>query len=351
MSPSGRPGAGSTPAAVRVIGVGGAGVNAVSRLLDLGIPGVGCLAVDTSAQTLGRLPSAHRLALGHVSRGLGTGGQARLGAAAVWAAERPLRAALEGAHVVVVVAGLAGGTGGGAGPELARLARELGATTLGCGIRPFGFESLPRRRAAREAAVALRGAADCVFFVDNDEALRLAGDQVGLDVALRVADDRLRQAVQGLGSLLTGRGWIRVDVAHARSLLAGGGPACLALGVARGERPAEAAVAALLANPQTDLAALRRSRAVLLHVAGGSDLAVADVAAAVERLGRQLPAGCAPVVGASLDPALCGAAQVTVMGAATWSADAAGTGAELIPWPLGAPGRVDPARAERRTRA
>lgn len=323
-------GPGPAASLVTVVGVGGAGVNCVSRLLDVGIPGIRCLAIDTSGQTLARVPAEHRLLLSGVTRGLGAGGSARLGAAAVWAAEGPVQAALRGAEVVLVVAGLAGGTGGGAGPEVARLARANGALVLGCGIRPFPFEAGLRRLAGSEAAEALVGASDTAFLVDNAQALGVAGRGVDLDVALRVADDRIRQAVQGLGALLAGRGWIQVDIAHVRALLGRGGSACLALGVARGDRPAEAAMAALLAHPMTDLAALARARDVLVHVAGGWDMAVADTAAALAVLRPQLLPDCRIVVGAGLDPALYGAAQVVVLGAGGAEAPPAPA---VIPWP------------------
>jgi cell division protein FtsZ len=319
---------GAGPAVVTVVGVGGAGVNCISRLLDVGIPGVRCLAIDTSAQTLTRVPEANRLLLTDVTRGLGTGGSARLGAAAVWAAERPVQASLRGAEVVLVVAGLGGGTGGGAGPEVVRLARAAGALVIGCGIRPFPFEAGTRRRAAREAAAALAGASDTAFMVDNAQALDLAGNGVDLDLALRVADDRIRQAVQGLGALLAGRGWIQVDMAHVRNLLGAGGTACLALGVARGDWPAEAAMTAMLAHPMTDQSALARAHTVLVHVAGGWDLAVADTAAALAVLRPHLADDCQIVVGAGLDAALSGAAQVVVLATA-----AAERAPAIIAWP------------------
>ncbi len=307
--------------------MGGAGVNAASRLLDLGVPGARFVALDTSAQTLARAPQARQLALTAVTRGLGTGGDPRLGAAAVLAELPAVRAALGSAPAVLVVAGLAGGTGGGAGPEVARQARKLGCFTLGFGIRPFGFEAVGRRAAAGRAEAALRSACDSTVILDNDMALALTGGQVPLDVALRVADDVLRQAVQGLGGLLTGSGWIRVDLAHVEGLLAQAEP-CLALGVARGSRPAQAAMAAALASPFTDRAALARATAALVQVTGGPDLSIADTAAAVEWLRQRVPPGCEVVVGAACDPALAGAAQVMLLGAAPVPEVR-----EPIPWP------------------
>jgi cell division protein FtsZ len=312
LSPSVTPG-GAPP--LTVVGVGGAGVNAVSRLLDLALPGVRALAVDTSVQTLARVPTAARLPLVGVTRGLGTGGEPRLGAAAALAAERQLLPAFAEASVVLVVAGLAGGTGGGAGPEVARLCRQAGALTLGFGIRPFAFESRQRQRAARRAALGLARACDTSVLLDNEASLALAGGRLGLDVALRVADDLVRQAVHGLGGLLAGRGWIKVDLAHVRRLLADGGGACLSVGLGGGDAPAQAAMAAALASPLADMGALARARAVLVHITGGRDLAIADTAEAVASLRRRLPERTELVVGAGLEPALAGRAEVMIVAA------------------------------------
>lgn len=316
---------------VVVVGVGGAGVNAVSRLADVNVPGVRLVAADTSAQTLRRAAGTTRVLLGSAARGLGTGGRQALGAAAAADAEASLREVLAGADLAFVVAGLAGGTGGGAAPAIAQMARQAGASTIGLGILPFGFEARVRRDAAVTARRALAGACDALVLLDNTRAARLAGDSVPLDVALRVADDVLRQAVQGLSDLVGGRGWIGVDLSHVQSVLADTGYGCLSLGVARGETPARSALEAALASPLADMCALNRARAVLVQVTGGGDLGVRDVADAIDALRARLAPGCHLVVGVGHEPVLAGAAQVTVLGTGVPEAAA-----------LGVPDRVAP---------
>jgi len=295
--------------------VGGAGVNAVSRLIDVGLSATRCVAVDTSGQTLARAAGADRLMLAAVTRGLGTGGDGRLGLAAARDAEARLGSLIGGAEVVLVVAGLAGGTGGGAAPEVARVARRLGALTLGFGILPFAFEGRARAAAAGQARQAFAAACDTLVLLDNARALAVAGAAVPLDVALRVGDDVVRQAVQALTGLVGEAGWLPVDLATLRALLTDAGHGCLSLGLGRGEQPALAAMRAALASPLADMAALAVARAALVQVTGGPELAVADVAAAVGVLRRRVGRDCELVVGAASDPLLCGAAQVTLLGA------------------------------------
>ena len=335
-----------------VCGVGGAGVNTIAHLRDLATPGIELLAIDTSHQALARLGAAahslmapsrevgataarrtrgawptspmtspsvcRRLLLRDATRGLGTGGDADAGRRAAHGVEASLAHALRGADLVFVVAGLAGGTGGGAGPEVARFARREGAVVVGCGIWPFGFETPRRQRAAATAGKALAAGCDAWLRLDNRRASRVAGEAVGLDVALRVADDVVRQAVQGIGELVGGQGTIDVDLAVVQKVLTRAGRACVALGsCARqtgSETPAQEAMDAALASPLCDMAGLSRARGVLLQVSGGLDLSVADVAAAVRRLESRLPADCELVVGVACREGLAGSAQVMLLG-------------------------------------
>jgi len=328
---------------VAVVGVGGAGVNAVSRLMDVGLGGVRFVAADTSVQTLARAAGARQVVLGDDAGGLGTGGDARLGAAAALGAGKALCAALAGADVVFVVAGLAGGTGGGAAPEVARLAGGLGAVTVGLGLWPFGFEAARRVASAARAARGLAAACDTTVRVENDRALAVAGGAVPLDVALRVADDVVRQAVVGLTALVAQTGWIRLDMAVVRGVLADAGDGCLALGLGRGEAPACAAVAAALGSPLADMRALARAETVLVQVTGGLDLGIADTAEAVAGLRARLGDRVELVVGVGLDPALVGVAQATLLGVGL-AAQAAPNRAPLA-WP-GPPAQAGRAAVE-----
>jgi len=302
---------------VVVFGVGGAGVNAVSRLMDVGLRGVRFVAADTSRQTLERAPGARCIALdgSGPGTGLGAGGDLRYGSNAARRAWRRLREAMDGADIVFVVAGLAGGTGGGAGPEVARIARSTGALTLGFGIEPFGFECADRIDAAEAARRALADACDSYIRVDNRRTIELAGDALSLDVALRVADDVVRQAVQGLTELVSDCGWINVDLATVRMQLRDAGEGCLALGIGRGKEPVRAAVAAALSSPLADMSGIEHAQSVLVQITGGPGLQIADTAEAADDLRSRLDRDCQMVVGVACDPMLADAVQVTILGA------------------------------------
>lgn len=304
----------SGPNRIAVVGIGGAGANAVSRLADVGLPGACFIAADTSTQTLARAMEATTIQLSAGTRGLGTGGDVRIGALAALGAKSELRRAVAPYDLVFVVAGLAGGTGGGAAPELARACREHGVVTVGFGIMPFSFEAGARHEAARDALSRFRETCDTTIVMENDRALELVGDGISLDVALRVADDVLRQAVQGIGELLAGCGWINLDLATVQRVLVGGGAACLALGIGRDEAPALAAMRSALASPLSDMRALVRARSVLVQVSGGPDLTVAETADAIALLRSRLGPSVELLVGSSFDPTLKRAAQVTVLG-------------------------------------
>lgn len=305
----------TSPYRTAVVGVGGAGVNAVSRLMDVGLADVQYVAADTSHQTLVRADGAATVLLSEPTRGLGTGGDQRLGAAAAVAAERTLLRELRDVDVAFVVAGLAGGTGGGASAEVARIARRAGALTLGFGIRPFSFEAPIRQRMAALAEENLAAQSDVYVALDNERARAVAGSRLSLDVALRVADDVLRQAVQGLSELVSDYGYIDVDLVTVRRLLAESGRACLALGVGRGTDPACAAMSAALGSPLAKMEDIGVARSVLVQITGDQELAVGDVAQAVTDLASRLAPDCELVVGVATDPLLVGAVQVTVLGA------------------------------------
>ncbi len=306
------------------VGVGGAGVGAVLRLRDAAPDGLRFVALDSSGQVLqqarGRaeadlsLPPLATVLLGVGTGGLGTGGDTDLAASAAREAAIAIIDAVGPAEVVLLAGGLAGGTGGGATPEVARLLRAAGYVVIGFGIMPFGFESAPRRRRAELALEQLRTACDTTLALDNDRLLGLGETDVTLDVALRVADDVIRQTAAGLLALADCEGWLRLDLPTAGELLVAGGDACLALGLGRGPQPAGRAMRAALASPLTDMRALRQARAVLVQVAGDASLGLHDVADAVAILQTLLPADCRVMAGVALDPTLGGAVQVMLLG-------------------------------------
>ena len=296
-----------------LLGVGGAGLGALRRLRESGLEGLRFVAADTSRQSLANTGGASRVLLDGGGRGLGSGGDPNLGRAAARAGAEAVLAACGRPDLVLLVAGLAGGTGGGAAPELARRLRASGAQVLGFGIMPFRFEAHRRAAAAERALAELRAACDTTITLDNDRVLAVTGASMPLDLSLRVADEVLRQAAAGLHGLTCRQGWINIDLSLLRGLLQGGGDACLALGIGRGERPAQCAMRAALASPLSNMAALSHARAVLAQISGG-ELELGDTEDAIAQLRQRLPAGCQILTGAAPDPNLKGAAQVLLLG-------------------------------------
>lgn len=310
-------------AGILVLGVGGAGLNAAAHLADAALPGVRCAGVDASGQALAeaRARGLQTLLLSGPSRGLGCGGDATQGAKAACASEPELQALLAGAELVFVLAGLGGGTGGGAAPYAALLAREQGAAVVGLGFTPFGFEPRRRAEAAEASRVRLRRSCDALVAVPNDSAFLLGAASLPIDEALRVADELARQAVLGTSALLgrlpesRRRRWIDADLACLRRVLRGG-EALVSLG--RGHdagAPARAAMEAALASPLCDMRALRGAEAALVQVSGGPELAIADVEEAVELLRARLGAGADLLVGVDSRPGPSDRARVTLLAA------------------------------------
>jgi len=308
-----------------VAGVGGAGVNAVERLADLGVPGARLVAIDTSGQDLSGLAhhgaAVARVLLAEGTGGLGAGGDAALAAAAARGVAPALRSALGAAELVVLVTGLAGGTGAGAAPVVADLARAAGALVLGFGYTPFPFETRAARDRAADARPRLAAACDALVALDNADALSRLGAVPGLDVALRAADVDLRLAVEGLAAAIGAadahgarRCWLDLDLPRLGAVL-GGGEARVGAGFAAGGddpvgRALDAALARSGAGPGQPTA-----RRALLHVTGGEDLAVGDVARAAEAVGRWWSPAEAVRVGATSCRGWRGAARVLVLAA------------------------------------
>ncbi|MCB0218038.1 MAG: hypothetical protein KDH92_15450 [Chloroflexi bacterium] len=296
-----------------LLGVGGAGLGALRRLRESGLEGLRFVVADTSRQSLAQAGDAHRVLLDGGSRGLGSGGDPLLGRAAAVAGAEAVLAACGQPDLVLLAAGLAGGTGGGGAPELARRLRASGVRVLGFGIMPFRFESHRRAAAAERALAELRAACDTTLTLDNDRVLAVTGAALPLDISLRVADEVLRQAAVGLYGLTRRQGWLNVDLSLLYGLLEGGGDACLALGIGRGEAPAQGAMHAAMASPLSNMAALAHARAVLAQIVGG-DLELGDTEDAIALLRQRLPSDCRIVTGAAPDPNLKGAAQVLLLG-------------------------------------
>jgi cell division protein FtsZ len=296
---------------IKVIGLGGAGSNAVDRMITVGIPGVEYVAANTDRQALAMSEAQVKVQLGpRVTRGLGAGGKAEVGGEAAMESAAALRDALTGADLVFVAAGMGGGTGTGSAPVAARIARELGALTVAVVTTPFSFEGTHRARTAQAGVQALSKQVHTLILVHNDQLLKVAPRNLQLEVAFRVADEVLRQGIQGIVELVSQTGLINLDFASVSSVIQQGGNALMAIG--RGQDVRQAARAALN-HPLLENDMIERASAVLVQVTGGSDMKLADINQAMsEIIGAANPAADV-LFGASEDPDMDERAQVILI--------------------------------------
>jgi cell division protein FtsZ len=301
-------------ASVKVVGLGGGGSNAVNRMIELGLTGVDFIAANTDHQALAASLAPVKLQLGpKVTRGLGAGGDPRIGAAAAMESSREIAAALKGADMVFLTAGMGGGTGTGAAPVAAEIARELGAVVVSVVTMPFGFEMTRRAQNARLGVRALQPHSHTLITVPNDRLIALAPRGISLEVAFRVADDVLRQGVQAIAELITTPGLINVDFAHIRQLMLRGGGSLMAIGLGEGGDKARLAIHQALHHPLLDIDHFGQANGILVHFTGGDDLTLFEVGEAVDELREQLPPDVDLIFGATTDATLTGRAQVILI--------------------------------------
>ena len=301
-------------AVIRVVGVGGAGINAVNRMMDAGIAQVDFVAVNTDAQQLELSDAPVKIHIGEsITQGLGSGSDPETGRRSAEEGYDHVRAALRGSDMVFVTAGEGGGTGTGAAPVVARIARELGALTVGIVTTPFKFEGTRRRMAADSGVEALRGACDTVIVIPNDRLLEVLDRSTSMIDAFRIADDVLRQGVQGICDLITMPGLINLDFADVRTVMTDAGSALMGIGYseARENRAREAAERALR-SPLIDTELLG-ARGILLSIAGGDDLTLLEVNEAAEVVRQAATDETNIIFGATVDERLTGQVWVTVV--------------------------------------
>jgi cell division protein FtsZ len=301
-------------AVIRVVGVGGAGINAVNRMMDAGIAQVDFIAVNTDAQQLELSDAPAKIHIGEsLTQGLGSGADPDVGRQAAEEGYDQVRQALRGSDMVFVTAGEGGGTGTGAAPVVARIARELGALTVGIVTTPFRFEGTRRRTAADAGVEHLRAACDTVIVIPNDRLLEVLDRTTSMVDAFRIADDVLRQGVQGICDLITMPGLINLDFADVRTVMADAGSALMGIGYseATDNRAREAAERALR-SPLID-AEIVGARGILLSVAGGEDLTLLEVNDAAEVVRRAATDDTNIIFGATVDERLNGQVWVTVV--------------------------------------
>jgi cell division protein FtsZ len=305
---------GELPLGIRVVGVGGAGGNVVDSLAGERLAMIDTLAVNTDRQALMASRAGRTICLGEeITRGLGAGGDPNTGRRAAEESAAALFAALRGAEMVFLAAGMGGGTGTGAAPIVAEIARQLGALTVALVTRPFSFEGRHRARLAEQGLERLRAVADTVIVVPNDRLIDASARDTTVRGAFAMADTVLRHGVQGLADLITCHGMINVDFADVRAIMGEAGPALLGLGIGSGPDRAVEAARRAMACPLLE-GRLEGSRRLLLNIAGGDDLGLFEVQRAAELVSRAVAPDANIIFGATSDPTLTnGQVKVTLV--------------------------------------
>jgi cell division protein FtsZ len=308
-----RPDSAAYLAVIRVVGVGGAGLNAVNRMIEAGISQVEFIAVNTDIQQLKQCEAPIKLHIGRdLTQGLGSGADPDIGRRAAEEAEDQIKHVLRGSDMVFVTAGEGGGTGSGAAPIVARLARDVGALTVGIVTMPFRFEGTRRRSQAEGGVDELREVCDTVIVIPNDRLLEVLDRSTSMLDAFRIADDVLRQGVQGICDLITMPGLINLDFADVRTVMANAGSALMGIGFATGDNRAREAAERALRSPLIDTE-LVGAKGILLSIAGGEDLTLLEVNEAAEVIRRGATEDTNIIFGATIDERLTGQVWVTVI--------------------------------------
>jgi len=287
---------------VKIIGVGGGGNNAVNRMIEASVKGVEFVALNTDAQALGISAARHKLVIGHkLTKGLGAGGDPAVGEKAAEASEEEIRSIVAGADMVFLTAGMGGGTGTGAAPVVADIAREEKALTVGVVTTPFTFEGTRRARVAEKGVELLRDRVDALIVIPNDRLLALGDSLLPVTEAFRVADDVLRQGVQGISDLVTMTGLINLDFADVKSIMLGAGTAMMAIGEGNGEGRALQAAQAAISSPLLD-ASIEGARGLIINVTGGNDLTLLEVNEAAQMIQDMVDTDANIIFGAVIVP-------------------------------------------------
>lgn len=303
----------SNVAKIKVVGVGGGGGNAVSRMVMSSLVGVEFWSVNTDAQALVQSSGIQKLQIGQkLTRGLGAGGNPAVGQKAAEESSEELAASLDGADLVFIAAGMGGGTGTGAAPIVAQIAKETGALTVGVVTRPFTFEGRRRTRQAEEGINALQGCVDTLIVIPNDQLLSVISEQTPVQEAFRVADDVLRQGVQGISDIIIIPGLVNVDFADVRSVMADAGSALMGIGMGSGKSRAREAAMTAISSPLLETS-IDGARGVLLNVTGGSDLTLHEVTAAAEIISDAVDSEANIIFGAVIDEKMQGEVRITVI--------------------------------------
>ncbi len=339
---------------ISVIGVGGGGTNAVDNMINLNLQGVEFIVANTDAQQLLHSRADRRIQLGpHLTQGLGAGAKPEIGRAAAEEAADELDRHLTGAHMVFITAGMGGGTGTGAAPVIARMARERGILTVGVVTKPFGFEGVRRGRSADQGIEELQQYVDTLIVIPNQNLFRMATERTTWKDAFKMADQVLYMGVRGVTDLMMVHGLVNLDFADIRTVMAEMGKAMMGTGEAEGENRAIRAAEAAINNPLLEDTSMAGARGLLINITGGEDLTLFEVDQAANRIREEVDEEANVIFGSAIDESLNGRIRVSVVatGIDTPKADAArpklvamgGGGAMPAPQPIHVPGGQAPA--------
>ena len=300
-------------ARIRVIGVGGSGGNAVNHMISSHVQGVDFVAINTDGQDLHKNKAKRKIHIGkNLTRGLGAGMNVELGKQAAETREE-IQESIKGSDMVFITCGMGGGTGTGGAPIVAKVARELGALTVGVVTRPFSFEGAQRMRLAEQGLAELRKAVDALIIIPNDKLLSIVSRETGIKNAFAMCDDILKQAVEGISDLITQTGIINVDFADVKTIMHNAGSALMGIGTAMGEHRAEIAARAAINSPLLEVS-IHGAKGVLFSVAGGEDLGMLEVQDAANVITEAIDPDAKVIFGAVTDPSLKkGQVRVTVI--------------------------------------
>jgi len=300
-------------ARIKVVGVGGGGCNAVDRMIDEGLQGVEFIAVNTDAQALLLSKAATRVRVGEkLTRGLGSGGDPDIGRKAAEESAEEIYNVLKGADMVFITAGMGGGTGTGGAAVVAQAAKEVGALTIGVVTRPFTFEGSRRIQSAEAGIARLKEQADTLIVIPNDRLLQIVDKRATVQQAFRMADDVLRQGVQGISELITVPGLINLDFADVRTIMSEGGAALMAVGIGKGEDAARLAAEQAISSQLLDIT-IDGARGILFNVTGGSGLTLFEVNQAAAIIKETAHPDVNLIFGAVIDPNMNDEVRITVI--------------------------------------
>jgi len=304
----------TAPARIKVFGVGGGGCNSVNRMIAAGLNGVEFVAANTDAQALSKCAAPVKLQLGmELTRGLGAGANPEVGRNAALEADQKIFDLIEGADMVFITCGMGGGTGTGAAPIIAQMAQEVGALTVAVVTKPFSFEGSRRRSTAEEGIDQLAEHVDTLITIPNDRLLKFVERNTNFTEAMRIADDVLRQAVQGIADIITVPGLINRDFADVRTVMKGMGHALMGIGTASGEHRAVEAAQQAIASPLLEETSIEGARGLLINITGGEDVTLNEINEAAEIITEGAAPDAQILFGAVVDESLGDDLQVTVI--------------------------------------